>query len=76
MLVSTVVNSVIKVNPTITPSEVAVTLGLFAGIISIIISLLRLGMLVDFIPGKIAMNFIFFLLWREIFGLRLNKNLN
>ncbi|GAA5795373.1 hypothetical protein HPULCUR_000729 [Helicostylum pulchrum] len=50
LLVSTVVNSVIKINPTITPSEVAVTLGLFAGIISIIISLLRLGMLVDFIP--------------------------
>lgn len=53
LLVSTVVNSVIKINPTITPSEVAVTLGLFAGIISIIISLLRLGMLVDFIPGMI-----------------------
>jgi MFS superfamily sulfate permease-like transporter len=56
LLVSTVVNSVIKINPTITPSEVAVTLGLFAGIISIIISLLRLGILVDFIPGMIEIS--------------------
>lgn len=31
----------------------AVTLGLFSGIIGIIISLLRLGILVDFIPGMI-----------------------
>lgn len=52
LLISTVVNSVIKVNPGITPSEIAVTVGLFTGIISIAISLLRLGILVDFIPGK------------------------
>lgn len=52
LLVSSVVNSVIKINPSITPSEVAVTLGLFAGIIMIVISFLRLGILIDFIPGK------------------------
>jgi MFS superfamily sulfate permease-like transporter len=51
LLVSSVVNSVIKINPNITPSEVAVSLGLFAGITTILISLLRLGILVDFIPG-------------------------
>lgn len=52
LLISTVVNSVIKVNPGISPSEIAVTVGLFTGIISVAISLLRLGILVDFIPGK------------------------
>jgi sodium-independent sulfate anion transporter 11 len=51
LLVGTVINSVAKINPSIAPSEIAVTLGLFTGIISIVISLLRLGILVDFIPG-------------------------
>ncbi|KAI8090276.1 sulfate transporter family-domain-containing protein, partial [Gilbertella persicaria] len=50
LLISTAVNSVINANPNITPAEVAVSLGLHAGIISIVISLLRLGILVDFIP--------------------------
>ncbi|EPB89551.1 hypothetical protein HMPREF1544_03635 [Mucor circinelloides 1006PhL] len=50
LLVSSVVNSVIKIDPSITPSEIAVTLGLFAGIIMVVISFLRLGILVDFIP--------------------------
>lgn len=52
LLVSSVVSSVIKIDPSITPSEIAVTLGLFAGIIMLVISFLRLGILVDFIPGK------------------------
>lgn len=46
-----VVNSVVKTNATITPSEVAVSIGLIAGITSTTISVLRLGILVDFIPG-------------------------
>ncbi|OBZ83939.1 putative sulfate permease C3H7.02 [Choanephora cucurbitarum] len=50
LLISSVVSSLVKSNPNITPSEVAANLGLFAGIISIVISFLRLGILVDFMP--------------------------
>ncbi|KAI8367837.1 sulfate transporter family-domain-containing protein [Choanephora cucurbitarum] len=50
LLISSVVSALAKSNPTITPSEVAANLGLFAGIISIVISFLRLGILVDFMP--------------------------
>ncbi|KAI8646998.1 sulfate transporter family-domain-containing protein, partial [Parasitella parasitica] len=50
LLVSSVVNSVTKMDPSITNSEIAVTLSLFAGIVMLIISFLRLGILVDFIP--------------------------
>lgn len=56
LLVSSAVNSVVIADPNISPAEVAITLSLFAGIVMIGISLLRLGILVDFVPGKFTVS--------------------
>ncbi|KAG0171014.1 hypothetical protein DFQ28_001383 [Apophysomyces sp. BC1034] len=51
LIVGQAVATVTSRNPDITGPEVAVTLALFAGIITVIIGLIRLGILVDFISG-------------------------
>ncbi|KAI8993576.1 sulfate transporter family-domain-containing protein [Pilobolus umbonatus] len=50
LLVGSIINSVKETHPEIPATEVAVTLSLFAGLLSILISVFRLGILVDFIP--------------------------
>lgn len=52
LLVGQTVTRVVSADPTITGPEIAVALSLFTGIISMFIGLVRLGILVDFIPGK------------------------
>jgi sodium-independent sulfate anion transporter 11 len=41
-----------KTDPTITPAEVGNALAIFSGIVCVVISVVRLGALVDFIPGN------------------------
>lgn len=53
MLVGQAVNIATNLDPSITGPEVGVTLALFAGIITATIGIIRLGILVDFIPGMI-----------------------
>ncbi|KAF7727682.1 hypothetical protein EC973_007237 [Apophysomyces ossiformis] len=52
LIVGQAVAAVTNKNPEITGPEVAVTLALFAGLITVMIGLIRLGILVDFISGK------------------------
>jgi MFS superfamily sulfate permease-like transporter len=52
LLVGQTVTRVVSADPTITGPEIAVALSLFTGMISMFIGLVRLGILVDFIPGK------------------------
>ena len=52
LLVGQTVTRVVSADPTITGPEIAVALSLFTGIIAMFIGLVRLGILVDFIPGK------------------------
>ncbi|KAI9472398.1 MAG: sulfate transporter family-domain-containing protein [Benjaminiella poitrasii] len=57
LLVGSVVNTVLKTHSDISPSEVAITLGLFCGIIMVLFSVLRLGILVDFISEPAVAGF-------------------
>lgn len=51
LLVGQTVTRIVSSDPTITGPEIAVALSLFTGIIAMFIGLVRLGILVDFIPG-------------------------
>lgn len=52
LLVGQTVTRITSEDPTITGPEIAVALSLFTGVITMFIGLVRLGILVDFIPGK------------------------
>ena len=45
------VNVITTEYPDITGPEIGVTLALFAGIVLVVIGIVRLGLIVDFIPG-------------------------
>lgn len=52
LLVGQTVTRITSEDPTITGPEIAIALSLFTGVITMFIGLVRLGILVDFIPGK------------------------
>ncbi|KAI7879981.1 sulfate permease [Lichtheimia hyalospora FSU 10163] len=51
LLVGQTISEILKNHPTISPEQVGATLALIAGVIALMIGLMRLGILVDFIPG-------------------------
>ncbi|KAK4515670.1 3',5'-cyclic-nucleotide phosphodiesterase (PDEase) (3':5'-CNP) [Mucor velutinosus] len=57
LLVGQTVTRVVSADPTITGPEIAVALSLFTGIIAMFIGLVRLGILVDFIPAPAIAGF-------------------
>ncbi|KAG2210904.1 hypothetical protein INT47_000058 [Mucor saturninus] len=57
LLVGQTVTRVTSADPTITGPEIAVALSLFTGIIAMFIGLVRLGILVDFIPAPAIAGF-------------------
>ncbi|KAI8967034.1 sulfate transporter family-domain-containing protein [Mycotypha africana] len=50
LLIGSAVHTVTEIYPEIPPVEIAITLTLFSGLVMVIMSLLRLGILIDFIP--------------------------
>lgn len=52
LLVGQSITHITAINPNITGPEIAVTLSLLTGAIAFFIGLVRLGILVDFIPCK------------------------
>ena len=52
LLVGQAVTKAAETHPDITPQEIAVAFSLITGSIAMFIGLVRLGILVDFIPGK------------------------
>ncbi|GAA5814566.1 hypothetical protein MFLAVUS_008065 [Mucor flavus] len=57
LLVGQTVTRIVSSDPTITGPEIAVALSLFTGIIAMFIGLVRLGILVDFIPAPAIAGF-------------------
>ncbi|KAI8646385.1 sulfate transporter family-domain-containing protein [Parasitella parasitica] len=57
LLVGQTITRVVSADPTITGPEIAVALSLFTGIIAMFIGLVRLGILVDFIPAPAIAGF-------------------
>ena len=51
LLMGETINVITTEYPDITGPEVGVTLALFAGIVLVVIGIVRLGLIVDFIPG-------------------------
>lgn len=77
MLVGQAVSKVTEAHPDITGPEVAVCLSLFAGIVTALIGLIRLGILVDFISEPVIAGYmtgsaitISFGQWPKVFGLK------
>lgn len=52
ILVGQTINNITSQHHEITNTEIAVAFSLFTGIIAMFIGLVRLGIIVDFIPGK------------------------
>ncbi|KAI9300072.1 sulfate transporter N-terminal domain with GLY motif-domain-containing protein [Cunninghamella echinulata] len=52
LLVGNAIQDVTSLYPDITGPQVAITISLFTGIIMSVIGMIRLGIIVDFIPGK------------------------
>lgn len=79
LLVGQTVTRVIAENDTITGPQVAVALSLLTGAIAMFIGLVRLGILVDFIPGPAIAGFmsgsaitICIGQWPKLFGIKIN----
>ncbi|KAG1199825.1 hypothetical protein G6F70_004568 [Rhizopus microsporus] len=77
LLVGQAVQQVTAIHPEITGPEVAVTLSLFAGVITLLISLTRLGILVELIPEPVIAGYmtgsaitISFGQWPKVFGIK------
>jgi sodium-independent sulfate anion transporter 11 len=54
LLVGQTIVKVVAAHPEITGPEIAVTFSVFCGIITLLLGLVRLGILVDFIPGNFS----------------------
>jgi sodium-independent sulfate anion transporter 11 len=52
LLVGQTITRVISEHPEVSAPDIAIALSLFTGIIAMFIGLVRLGILVDFIPGN------------------------
>ncbi|KAF7725043.1 hypothetical protein EC973_000450 [Apophysomyces ossiformis] len=82
LLLGQTVTRVTTENPNITGPEIAVAMSLFTGIIAMFIGLIRLGILVDFIPGPAIAGFmsgsaitITIGQWPKLFGIKgINSN--
>ena len=52
LLLGQTITRMVSQDPSITGPEIAVVMSLLTGVIAMFIGLVRLGILVDFIPGK------------------------